>query len=121
MQPQQGYPININPAPQGQVQPNPGYQNPMVNPQPATVVVHEQKIIGDVGTEPQVFQCPVCHRQQRSIIAHHKGTGTWIWFIVLLIVFWPVAWVPFVWSKCQDTHHICPNCGTVLARKKACC
>ena len=56
-------------------------------------------------------------------ICPHCGTGniwtrtrtspsifTWIACVVLLLLFWPVCWVPLVCDVCKQTTHYCNSC-----------
>lgn len=48
------------------------------------------------------------------------GSGTWIWCIVIFIIYWPLFWLPFVMDSCKDNTFICPKCNKEVARQNVC-
>ena len=88
------YAISGNPyaqtAPQMMVAP----QMVAVNMMPTPVVMQGPVQAGYGGTTTTVvMQAP---RGRRL-----KGEA-WIWFVVLLIFFWPLCWLPFVMDQCYE-------------------
>ena len=61
---------------------------------------------------PQVMrQCPNCQQESRTRIETFPTMGSWIAALVLLLVFWPVCWIPLVIDNCKRTNHHCVSCG----------
>lgn len=48
------------------------------------------------------------------------GAGTIIAVILLLLIFWPLFWLPFVMDDCKDSYYACNNCGKVISEKSLC-
>jgi len=97
------------------------YQNRMVqNPQDVIVVVNPDSLgPGSVGHGNKY--CQKCKTTRPYIVTYGVGIGTWIWFVVLLFVFWPLAFLPFCLASCQDIVFVCGVCGHTIERKKLCC
>jgi len=70
-------------------------------------------------------QCPYCfHQDSTTRIETYPTWQTWTLFAVLLILFWPVCWIPLVLSNCKQTDHFCRKCenqlGTIPAFHDCC-
>lgn len=97
-----------------------GYANPYPNTHyiaPAIVPIHTTTIV--IDAIPNTVNCPICLRATNNRINRVAGGTAFCWFIVLLICFWPLCWLPFVMSSCQDVELVCVNCGTVKVRVPA--
>jgi lipopolysaccharide-induced tumor necrosis factor-alpha factor len=42
------------------------------------------------------------------------STGGWVLFVVLLLVCFPICWLPFVIDGCKEEVRKCPACFTRL-------
>ena len=100
-------------APSGVVslpQKSPGLDR-RVNPRP------EDAIYGVTFTRKpmQIEACPKCfHENGRTRIRTYPSLLTWISAIVLLLLFWPLAWLPLVWDKMKTTEHMCVKCNSII-------
>lgn len=57
-------------------------------------------------------QCPVCgKRHARTRIRTAPDWITWVSVAMLLIVFWPLCWIPLVTDACRKTTHSCSSCN----------
>lgn len=55
--------------------------------------------------------CPVCQqRNARTRIVTAPDFFTWIAVAALLVVFWPLCWVPLVTDSSRRTTHYCLSC-----------
>jgi len=108
--PQQGYPQ--------QSYPQQGYQQPTVMVQ--TTMPPQYTPPTTNGRQPQQFRCPVCNKDQVSNVTYQMGTGSWVWFVVFLIVFFPISCCSCCVNDCQDAVHTCPQCGREAGRNKFC-
>jgi hypothetical protein len=43
------------------------------------------------------------------------STGGWIFFAALLLVCFPLCWLPFVIDGCKEEEWKCPQCGVKRA------
>ncbi|CAJ1932842.1 unnamed protein product [Cylindrotheca closterium] len=60
-------------------------------------------------------QCPYCfHRDSTTRIETFPTWQTWTLFAVLLILFWPLCWIPLVLNNSKQTDHFCRKCGNQL-------
>jgi len=66
------------------------------------------------------LNCPYCKAGTRTITRDEIDCCTITVFIVLLLVFWPVCWLPFVLPDCKNTKHNCANCGRLVGETPAC-
>jgi len=70
-------------------------------------------------------QCPHCAapniRTQTRTAPHSL---TWLSCLLVLIVFWPLCWLPLVLDMTKRTEHYCPSChqlvGTVAPYQDCC-
>lgn len=51
--------------------------------------------------------CRYCNRDYSFNITRKIGTGTIVAFILLLLFFWPLCWLPFVMDDCKDKLYHC--------------
>uniref|UniRef100_A0A7S2IAS7 LITAF domain-containing protein n=1 Tax=Helicotheca tamesis TaxID=374047 RepID=A0A7S2IAS7_9STRA len=59
-----------------------------------------------------VDRCPKC--QQENVKTTTKTYPTWKTLLsvgILVIIFWPVCWIPLVLHSTRKTDHHCTNCG----------
>uniref|UniRef100_A0A914UNP4 LITAF domain-containing protein n=1 Tax=Plectus sambesii TaxID=2011161 RepID=A0A914UNP4_9BILA len=91
-----------------------------VTPAPSVnVVVHTETlptaVIGDI---PIQTTCPKCQQHVVTRLNYKAGALTWICVIVILLVFFPLAWAPLCIDSCKDVEHYCPSCGTHIGTKR---
>lgn len=55
-------------------------------------------------------QCPHCAQQSRTRIRTWPNVMTWLGVLILLLLFWPLFWIPFVFDSCKQTDHFCVMC-----------
>ena len=59
--------------------------------------------------------CPSCGQSTRTQTRTHPSLATWIGCIILLILFWPLCWIPLVCDVFKQTDHYCSSCGIKVA------
>jgi hypothetical protein len=68
--------------------------------------------------------CPFCNQSARTRVRTAPNWATWISALILLCVFWPICWIPFVADSMKQTDHFCTSCqqkvGTVGPFKDCC-
>ena len=63
----------------------------------------------------QMDACPKCfHENGRTRTRTYPSLLTWISVLVLLLLFWPLAWLPLVWDKMKTTEHMCVKCNSIV-------
>lgn len=71
---------------------------------------------------PQCPHCAACHRRTRTRTYPHWLT--WLSCVILLVLCWPLCWIPLVLEMTQQTEHYCSACqamvGTVLPFQDCC-
>uniref|UniRef100_A0A7S1BWA1 LITAF domain-containing protein n=1 Tax=Corethron hystrix TaxID=216773 RepID=A0A7S1BWA1_9STRA len=80
----------------------------------------EYKLRRDLGRLPTQAQCPVCDQLVVTRVSNDIIGVTWCAAITLLIVFWPLCFLPFVLVGCKETIHRCGQCENVLGKTEAC-
>jgi hypothetical protein len=71
-----------------------------------------------------INQCPNCRQESRTRISTYPTWQTWTASGVMLLVFWPICWVPLVLENCKQTDHYCVLCQTQVGKVDAfqdCC
>jgi len=63
----------------------------------------------NLGRDPTGIQCPYCQRQTVTMVKDQLGACTVVAIIVLLFVFWPIAWLPLCMPSCKQTNHYCAH------------
>jgi membrane protease subunit (stomatin/prohibitin family) len=68
--------------------------------------------------------CPFCNMSARTRVRTAPNWATWISALILLFLFWPICWIPFVADSMKQTDHFCTSChqkvGTVGPFKDCC-
>ncbi|KAI2499587.1 hypothetical protein MHU86_14882 [Fragilaria crotonensis] len=72
------------------------------------------------GRESCATTCPNCHQQVRTRVRHLVDGGTIVAVIALLLLFWPLFWLPLVIPGCKSTHHYCAHCNYRIAKEDCC-
>ena len=61
---------------------------------------------------PVTSKCPFCgHEGVPFLVKNRLSTGGWILFAALLIVCFPLCWLPFVIDGCKEEEWKCAACG----------
>ncbi len=61
------------------------------------------------------FKCPYCGHEGMPYVERKKlSTGGWVLFAVLLLVCFPICWLPFVIDACKEEERKCPGCSMKL-------
>lgn len=75
----------------------------------------------NLGKDGASITCPHCRREGKTRTRPVISVCTWIAFIVLLLLFWPLCWLPFICNDCQDTSHRCQHCNREVGDSPAQC
>ncbi len=63
--------------------------------------------------------CPNCKvMNARTRIRTFPSIFTWIACLVMLLLFWPLCWVPLVCDVCKQTDHYCTRCNTKVGESQ---
>uniref|UniRef100_A0A7S4J793 LITAF domain-containing protein n=1 Tax=Odontella aurita TaxID=265563 RepID=A0A7S4J793_9STRA len=62
--------------------------------------------------------CPNCQQQSRTTVRTYPNVLTWLAVVAMIILFWPLCWIPLVVSKCKATDHICVKCNVKVGGVK---
>lgn len=60
-------------------------------------------------------RCPSCSQSSRTKVRTFPHIATWVACIILLILFWPICWIPLICDIFKQTDHYCSTCGTKVA------
>ena len=60
--------------------------------------------------------CPYCNQQGVTRTRSQIDCCTVVGVIVMILVFWPLFWLPFVCPCCMTTEHYCPRCHRKVGR-----
>ncbi|CAG8480221.1 17247_t:CDS:1 [Acaulospora morrowiae] len=96
------------------------------NPEPSVVYQQEPTVCYIVQNNilptqlpidlaPVSMYCPRCGNYITTQVFEIPGSTTYCYTIILCFLFWPLAWLPFYMSSCQDKVHRCPSCGNTVA------
>lgn len=67
-----------------------------------------------LSKEPTSVTCPNCGHQGTTTTQYAIDACTIISVILLILLFWPLFWIPFVGTCCKSANHFCRNCHTKL-------
>ncbi|GAX19700.1 hypothetical protein FisN_19Hu286 [Fistulifera solaris] len=76
--------------------------------------------MANLGYQPRSITCPNCQQKTRTEVSLETDSKTMIAFVALLILFWPLCWLPFVSPSCKAATHVCPLCHTQLGTTPPC-
>ena len=71
-------------------------------------------------SNPAKITCPYCKHQGVTRTSEMIDTMTIVAVIVLLLLFWPLFWLPLCMPGCKATEHYCANCNRVVGKAEAC-
>mmetsp|Transcript_5899 Transcript_5899/g.8519 ORF Transcript_5899/g.8519 Transcript_5899/m.8519 type:complete len:108 (+) Transcript_5899:321-644(+) len=74
--------------------------------------VHEYMGAGFRRAPARMQSCTACGVASRTRIRTWPNIFTWAACLALLILFWPLCWIPLVCDVFKQTDHFCQNCGT---------
>lgn len=70
-------------------------------------------------------QCPNCSALNVQTTTRTFPTFlTWVAVLIMVIIFWPLCWLPLVLDQCRHTTHICTKCHSEIGQVQAfndCC
>ncbi|CAD8065817.1 unnamed protein product [Paramecium primaurelia] len=67
---------------------------------------------------PIPIKCQYCQQVGTTIVQSRIGNGTICASILVLLLCWPLFWLPCCLEDCQDRVHLCQSCGKVVGTKK---
>jgi len=67
-------------------------------------------VLPHLGRLAANYTCPYCSHVGPTILKEKLGVCSIIAIVVLVVVFWPLFWLPLIMPGCKDKEHICPNC-----------
>ncbi|CAD8207378.1 unnamed protein product [Paramecium pentaurelia] len=67
--------------------------------------------------QPTKVFCQKCQKQVITRIEKQYGCGALIVTFLILMIFWPLFWIPCFVSECRDIIHYCPSCEEVIGLK----
>ncbi|KAJ1938967.1 hypothetical protein EC988_007437, partial [Linderina pennispora] len=98
----------------------PQYQSKANLPQEPAIPGQQMKL--DPGTyieiegAPAQLDCPYCHLPIITQIKTKTGTKTVVAAVAIAVVFWPLAFIPFVSKRMKKSVHVCPHCKKNLGK-----
>jgi hypothetical protein len=74
-----------------------------------------------LGREPvQLPACPYCHRPTVTIVKHEVEGVTVLAAAIVMLLFWPLFWLPLLVPACKASKHYCSECHRPLGRTEPC-
>ncbi|CAD8084936.1 unnamed protein product [Paramecium primaurelia] len=67
---------------------------------------------------PADIICPYCTKMIQTHVQYKMGIHSWIVVLILLVVFFPLFFLPFCFLECQDKEHKCPHCNKKVGYKQ---
>ncbi|CAD8174924.1 unnamed protein product [Paramecium octaurelia] len=101
-----------------------GYQQYPLNQQivvnqPQPVVQQQMQVVVQPGVQiANGNSCMRCGRQYTLISTRKVGGQTVLAFLLLLLIFWPLCWLPFIIDDCKDKHYHCSQCSQLIYKKE---
>ncbi|KAJ1798683.1 hypothetical protein LPJ56_006755 [Coemansia sp. RSA 2599] len=93
------------------------------SPQRQTVVVDGVQGVNlppdsyiEVTDVPANVKCPNCHQDIVTQIKTKTGTRTVVAAAAIFVVFWPLAFIPFMSKRLKKQIHVCPHCKHKLGK-----
>eukprot|EP00956_Cyclotella_meneghiniana_P025913 scaffold55042_cov65-Cyclotella_meneghiniana.AAC.1 len=71
----------------------------------------------EFGRHPiSIGACPYCNQPSTTRIKTYPSWETWVAAGILVLVFWPLCWVPLVTDTCKKTDHTCSQCEAMVGQ-----
>ncbi|KAJ1876366.1 hypothetical protein LPJ57_004522 [Coemansia sp. RSA 486] len=70
----------------------------------------------EVTDVPAQIKCPNCHKDIVTQIKTKTGTRTVVAAAAIFVVFWPLAFIPFMSKRLKKQIHVCPHCKHKLGK-----
>ncbi|KAJ1997900.1 hypothetical protein H4R26_005657 [Coemansia thaxteri] len=70
----------------------------------------------EVKNVPANLTCPHCHVPIVTQIKTKTGTKTVVAAVAIALVFWPLAFIPFLSKRMKKSIHVCPHCKKDLGK-----
>ncbi|CAD8077409.1 unnamed protein product [Paramecium sonneborni] len=67
---------------------------------------------------PVQIKCQFCQQVGITIVENRIGNGTICASILVLLLCWPLFWLPCCLEDCKDKIHLCQNCGKIVGQKE---
>ncbi|KAL3804746.1 hypothetical protein ACHAWO_011471 [Cyclotella atomus] len=83
------------------------------------VIVSPSSDVGGVelGRHPiSLAPCPHCSQSTTTKIKTYPSWETWLAAGLLVLVFWPICWIPLVTDSCKKTDHVCSQCEAMVGQ-----
>ncbi|CAD8170760.1 unnamed protein product [Paramecium pentaurelia] len=140
-QPQQGYPPSYGGQPpsyggqppaygghppyqggNGQYQGYPPSQGPYANQVPAQAQAPQNQTNINFNFTPGVVVandsiCIFCRNPYVLLSSRRIGWQTLIAVLLLILICWPLCWLPLIIDDCKDKHYHCSQCGVLIYKK----
>ncbi|GBG34525.1 Hypothetical Protein FCC1311_107492 [Hondaea fermentalgiana] len=88
---------------------NQSYQYPQMQPG-----MYRQEVVYTTYGNTNSGSCPACG-SNAPVLASTRSIsfGQVLWMIILLIVFWPLFFLPLLFPNCYKQRFVCSHCGVV--------
>lgn len=93
------------------------HQVPTESQVAVATATEEPVLMRGLGLYPKQITCPYCHRDGKTNIHTSADMATIITIIVLLMLFWPIFWLPLVLPGCKKVEHFCQFCHRKVRTK----
>jgi lipopolysaccharide-induced tumor necrosis factor-alpha factor len=77
-------------------------------------------VYGHLGRYECGMQCPFCQTTMVTRTRTSCDGMTWLFVLILFLVFWPLCWLPLCMPKCQRVHHYCTHCQQKVGVTEPC-
>jgi lipopolysaccharide-induced tumor necrosis factor-alpha factor len=77
-------------------------------------------VYGHLGRYECHMQCPFCETMMITRTETRCDGMTWVFVLILFIVFWPLCWLPLCMPKCQRVYHYCSHCQRKVGITEPC-
>ncbi|CAD8071001.1 unnamed protein product [Paramecium primaurelia] len=61
--------------------------------------------------------CIFCRTPYVLLSSRRIGWQTLIAVLLLILIFWPLCWLPLIIDDCKDKHYHCSQCGALIYKK----
>lgn len=89
--------------------------------QTATPVIQGGNVnVAPLGSRPGQFTCPYCNTTMQTKVNFKIDVCTILAVVIILLLFWPLFWIPLLVPQCKTAEHYCTNCHRKLGENGAC-